>query len=76
MENKKFHKAIKQFTQQKRHQEKRENINAINILKDKIKSGDDVGDKEFNNIMMTSASKMGLDPKKGEKTKTKTTVIG
>ena len=76
MENKKFHKAIKQFTQQKRHQEKRENMNAINILKDKIKSGANVGDKEFNSIMMSSGSKMGLDPRKGEKTKSKQTVIG
>jgi len=52
LENKKFHKAIKSFTQQKRHQEKRDNMTAINTLKDKIKSGDNVGDKEFNSIML------------------------
>jgi len=51
-------------------------MNAIGILKDKIKSGADVGDKEFNSIMMSSASKMGTEPMKGEKTKSKTTVIG
>ena len=67
-ENKKFHKAIKQFTQQKRHQEKKQNITAINVLKDKIKAGDEVGDKEFNKIMMTTGSKAGLDPAKGQKT--------
>ena len=46
-------------------------MNAIGVLKDKIKTGADVGDKEFNSIMMTSASKMGIEPKKGEKTKNK-----
>jgi len=76
MENKKFHKAIKQFTQQKRHQEKKDNMAAIGVLKDQIKSGANVGDKEFNSIMMKSGSQMGLDPKKGEKTKNKSSVIG
>lgn len=71
MENKKFHKAIKQFTQQKRHQEKRDNLTAIDTLKTKIKSGADVGDKEFSKIMLNQGSKMGLDPAKGEKTKSK-----
>ena len=56
-ENKKFHKALKQFTQQKRHQEKRDNMAAIGELKNKIREGQDVGDKEFNKIMMTTGSK-------------------
>jgi hypothetical protein len=46
-------------------------LTAIDTLKDKIKSGADVGDKEFNTIMMNQGSKMGLDPSKGEKTKSK-----
>ena len=33
-ESKKFHKAIKQFTQQKRHKEKKENMAAITTLKE------------------------------------------
>lgn len=52
VENKKFHKALKSFTQKKRHEEKKQNVTAINTLKDKIKAGEDVGDKEFNSIMM------------------------
>lgn len=75
MENKKFHKAIKNFTQQKRHQEKKDNMAAIDTLKTKIQEGKDVGEKEFNSIMMKQGSKMGLDPKKGEKTKERTKVI-
>ena len=47
-ENRKFHKAIRNFTQQKRHTEKKENMAAIDTLKDKIKQGTEVGDKEFN----------------------------
>ena len=42
---------------------------AIGELKEKINSGKDVNDKEFNKIMMTTGSKQGMDPKKGEKTK-------
>mmetsp|Transcript_3588 Transcript_3588/g.6093 ORF Transcript_3588/g.6093 Transcript_3588/m.6093 type:complete len:133 (-) Transcript_3588:528-926(-) len=65
-ENKKFHKAIKQFTQEKRHLEKRENINAINVLKEKIKEkGGDLEDSEFNKIMLSQGSKQGLDQAKG-----------
>ena len=46
MENKKFHKAIKNFTQEKRHKEKRENIKAIDTLKEKIReSNGDLDDK-------------------------------
>ena len=42
---------------------------AIDVLKDKIKAGNgDLEEKEFNKIMLSHGSKMGLDPKKGEKT--------
>lgn len=44
-------------------------MKAIDELKEKVRGGQDVGDKEFNKIMMTTGSKMGLDPKSGEKTK-------
>jgi hypothetical protein len=49
-------------------------LGAIETLKTKIKEGKDVGNKEFNNIMM-SGSKMGIEPKKGEKTKSTSKVI-
>ena len=35
---------------------------AIVELKSKIREGQEVGDKEFNKIMMTTGSKQGLDP--------------
>ena len=42
---------------------------AIDTLKDRIKTtGGDIEEKEVNKIML-SGSQMGLDPKKGEKTK-------
>lgn len=40
-------------------------MEAINILKQKIKDGKEVGDKEFNSIMLSNASKSGLDQQKG-----------
>jgi len=76
MENKKFHKAIKNFTQEKRHQEKRQNMEAISELKEKIKSkSGDVDDKEFNKIMMNKGSQRGVDPRRGQKTQKKDTVL-
>jgi len=75
-ENKKFHKAIKNFTQQKRHQEKRDNVAAIDELKEKIKkSGGDIETKEFDKIMLKTGSKEGLDPAKGQKTKERVKVV-
>jgi hypothetical protein len=51
-------------------------MQAIDVLKDKIKEkGGDLGDKEFNKIMLSHGSKMGLDPKKGEKTQSRTKVM-
>ena len=74
-ENRKFHKAIKDFTQKKRHEEKKDNIKAIDELKSEIRSGKDLEDKDFNKIMMKTGSKHGLDPKKGEKTKSSQKII-
>jgi hypothetical protein len=38
-------------------------MEAINTLKDKIKKqGGDIDDKDFNKIMMSKGSKMGMDP--------------
>lgn len=46
------------------------------MLKDKIKSsGGDLEEKEFNKIMLSHGSKQGLDPKKGEKTASRTKVM-
>lgn len=50
-------------------------MNAIDILKTQIKEKGDVDDKEFKKIMLNSGSKQGLDPIKGEKTKSKNKVI-
>ena len=36
-ESKKFHKAIKRFTMDKRHSEKRENLQAIEKLKSTVR---------------------------------------
>lgn len=75
-ENRKFHKAIKKFTQDKRHQEKKDNMAAIGELKEKIREkGNNMEDKDFDKIMRTTASKVGLDPKKGEKTKKRVDVV-
>ena len=76
MENRKFHKAMKQFTQEKRHKEKRENLEAIKTLKEKInKQGGDIDDKDFNKIMLQKGSKMGMDPQKGKRTEERTKVL-
>jgi len=51
-ENKKFHKAIKEFKMKAKHKEKRENLEAIGKLKKKIKeTGGDMGDDDFDKIM-------------------------
>jgi hypothetical protein len=44
-------------------------MKAIDELKSDIRAGKDLTDKDFNKIMMNTGSKAGLDPKKGEKTK-------
>lgn len=49
---------------------------AIGELKEKIREkGHNMEDKDFDKIMRTTASKVGLDPKKGEKTKKRTDVL-
>lgn len=51
-ENKKFHKALKDFKMKNKHQQKRDNMQMITNLKQRIKDkGDEVDDKEFNRIM-------------------------
>jgi len=57
VENKKFHKAIKDYKMKAKHTEKRENMDAITKLKQKIKEkakagDDDVAEDEFNKIML------------------------
>lgn len=52
-ENKKLHKALKDFKMRAKHSEKRENMKNIEKLKKKIqqKGGDQLADNEFDNIM-------------------------
>ena len=52
-------------------------MEAIGELKNKIREkGNNMEEKDFDKIMMKSGSQAGLDPKKGEKTKARTDVIG
>ena len=54
-ENKKFHKALKDFKMKNKHTQKRENLEMITQLKQKIKEkGDDMDDKDFAKIMKTN----------------------
>ena len=51
-ENKKFHKALKDFKQKAKHSEKRENMEQINMLKQRIREkGDDMADDDFDKFM-------------------------
>lgn len=51
-ENKRFHKALKDFKMKAKHSEKRENMEQINQLKRKIKEkGDDMEDADFDRVM-------------------------
>lgn len=51
-ENKKFHKALKDFKMKAKHAEKRENLDNINELKKRIKErGDDMADEDFDRLM-------------------------
>ena len=51
-ENKKFHRAIKEFKMKSKHAEKRENMASIQSLKKRIRErGDNLGDDEFDKIM-------------------------
>ena len=51
-ENKKFHKAIKDFKMKAKHAEKRQNLEQIQKLKKRVQEkGDDIDQKEFDKIM-------------------------
>lgn len=51
-ENKKFHKALKDFKMKAKHSEKRDNIQQINQLKQRIREkGDDMADEDFDKFM-------------------------
>ena len=52
---------------EKRHKEKRQNIEAIEELKKTVREKGDVNDKEFDKIMRNTGSKAGLDQVKGER---------
>jgi len=50
-ENKKFHKALKDFKMKNKHQQKRDNMEMIGKLKQRIQDKGDVGEREFDRIM-------------------------
>ena len=59
-ENKKFHKALKDFKMKSKHAEKRENMNSINDLKKRIQErGDDMADADFDKLMKGNPQKKG-----------------
>ena len=50
-ENKKFHKAIKTYKMQEKHKVKKDNLEAINKFKNRVKDrGDDNIEKDFNKM--------------------------
>lgn len=53
---------------EKRHKEKRQNLEAIEDLKKNIREKGDVSEKEFTKIMKHSGNS-AVDPAKGQKTK-------
>ena len=53
----------------KRHAEKRSNMEAIEAIKKTVREKGEIDDKEFDKIMKSKGSKEGLDPEKGQKTK-------
>ena len=59
-DNKKFHKALKDFKMKAKHTEKRDNITQINQLKQRIREkGDDMGDEDFDKFMGSKAPHVG-----------------
>ena len=51
-ENKKFHKALKDFKMKAKHAEKRESMQQISQLKQRIREkGDDMADEDFDRLM-------------------------
>lgn len=76
-ENKKFHKALKDFKMKNKHQQKKDNMAMINSLKQRIKDkGDDMDDREFDKIMGTNKGGFGkggikrVDGAQGKRQKT------
>lgn len=65
-ENKKFHKALKDFKMKAKHQEKRDNMDQIGLLKKRIREkGDDMGDEDFDKVMGTSKQGVRQTGRKG-----------
>lgn len=59
-DNKKFHKALKDFKMKDKHQQKRDNMEMISKLKKRIKDkGDNMDDKEFDKIMKINQGGFG-----------------
>ena len=55
-ENKKFHKALKDFKMKAKHAEKRDNMEQINQLKKRIREkGDDMADEDFERVLSGKA---------------------
>ena len=56
-ENKKFHKALKDFKMKAKHAEKRDNLEQIKQLKQRIRErGDDMADADFDKFMSSKPS--------------------
>jgi hypothetical protein len=75
-DNKKFHKALKDFKMKDKHQQKRDNMEMISKLKKRIKDkGDNMDDKEFDKIMKINQGGFGkggvkrVDGAKGKREK-------
>lgn len=59
-ENKKFHKALKDFKMKAKHAEKRDNMSKISELKQRIKEkGDDMAEDDFDKVMNSQQRKAG-----------------
>lgn len=68
-ENKKLHKALKDYKMRAKHAEKRENMKNIDKLKKKIaqKGGEQLGDEEFDKIMANKSVSQNRRGRKGQK---------
>jgi len=60
VENKKFHKALKDFKMKSKHAEKRDNMEQLSKLKQKIREkGDDMGDADFDKFLTNPGNAKG-----------------
>ena len=80
-ENKKFHKALKDFKMKNKHQQKKENVEMISKLKQRIKEkGDDMEERDFDQIMNINQGGFGkggikrVDGAQGKRARTMDTV--